>query len=149
MYDKLIYEDHTGHKQGNEPRSSKVLKSNQAKRVESHFQSRVIGPSVVNNSFLVFKAARAARILLCSCSVCVAGKITATQRLCDPGPKHGEYRGKIRIASCPWGTVFWAVSAQQYHCHFGLSFIPTARHTRDTFSYCRYQVNFEIANKRK
>lgn len=68
------------------------------------------------------------RILLCSCSVCVAEKIEVKQRLCDQGPKYPEHRerGKstrLRIASCSPGA-FLSRSTVYYHCPSALSFFP-------------------------
>lgn len=108
----------------------------------------MIGRSVVNNSFLVFNAfwVRAPLILLCGCSVCVAWKITETQRLCDPGPKHGENRGKIRIAFCPWGTLYGPSLHSSTTVTLAYHLSPQLD-TGDRFGSCPSQVTFEILTK--
>lgn len=47
-----------------------------------------------------------------------------------PRAKTWREQGEDQNSFLSLGYFVWAVSAQQHHCHFGLSFIPTARHTR-------------------
>lgn len=116
---------------------------------ESRVQSLMIGHSVVNNSFLVFNAARLPSLsdsfVQLHCLCCMENN-SDTETLW-PEAKTWRVQGEDQNSLLSLGYFVWDVSARQYFCHFGLSFIPTARHTWDTCSYYHSQVNFEILTK--